>query len=223
MCYNQTAPGNPYSAPPPGPVVPPEQAPQRGPVSFAGSASNSGGFTPDPDDDIGAPIGDDNNDFIEGDISKQGANELGFKSTSGSPGPGGSAGSGALAGNSGSGKEGKDRGTGRYGAKKTKQVPFYTGDKRDGTSNSNAWATDKEDRRVLRDRDRVRELKKLPKKYLTDEEKDMVKMYSKIGKHESIFERASFALHWFCRNYGCYMYEELMGIPEYVRTQEEEP
>ena len=221
MCYNQTAPGNPYSAPPPGPVVPPEQAPQRGPVSFAGSASNSGGFTPDPDDDIGAPIGDDDNDFIEGDISKQGANELGFKSTSGSPGPGGSAGSGALAGNSGSGKEGKDRGTGRYGAKKTKQVPFYTGDKRDGTSNSNAWATDKEDRRVLRDRDRVRELKKLPKKYLTDEEKDMVKMYSKIGKHESIFERASFALHWFCRNYGCYMYEELMGIPEYVRTKEE--
>ena len=117
-------------------------------------------------------------------------------------------------------KDGGDKGARSLAGGKNKQIPFYTGDKRDGISNANAWMPkNDEDRRVLRDRDRARELKKLPKKYLTDEEKDMVKMYSKIGKHESIFERASFALHWFCRNYGCYMYDELMGVPEYARRE----
>ena len=223
MCYNQLKQSKAYQGSPP--VVNPYQPSQnRSPMSFAGGTPTRSDFQgPALDEMEGAPPSDDEDDFINTKAAKQGTNELGFKSPSNSGAGGGGGGlnsGGGPGGGSGDGEKGAGAFAGGKG--KSKQIPFYTGEKQRGGGDGNSWQPeDKEDRRVLRDRDRARELKKLPKRYLTDEEKDLVKMYSKVGKHESIFERASFALHWFCRNYGCYKYEELMGIPDYARTKRE--
>ena len=224
ICYEKTKSKNPYAVAPAGPMALSEQNSTRSPVSFTGSVSNQSNFqTSDLNDDIDAPGEDSGKDLIEEEGLESEANELSFKPPSESKGSGDSDSSGALTGDSGIGKKEADKEFRSLAEEKQNdQMPFYTGGKKMGTGNANAWVPeDDEDKRVLKDWGRANELKKLPKKYLTDEEKDMVKMYSKIGKHESIFERASFALHWFCRNYGCYMYEELMGIPEYVRTNKE--
>ena len=116
----------------------------------------------------------------------------------------------------GTGSSAKGGGKGRQagasgGIGSGKQLPFYTGDVRDGTSNGDSWGPEA-DSKYLRQKYKAEQLKKLPREYLTDEEKDLVKMFSPPGKHESIFDRASFALHWFCRHYGCVGYNEAMGI-----------
>ena len=85
---------------------------------------------------------------------------------------------------------------------------------REGFLSENSW--DAEQRKWDYDKRRAAQLKKLLPRHLTPEEKDLVRMFTGPTKHESIFEYASFALHWFCRNHGCVGYYEAMGIPEYA-------
>ena len=219
MCYQQLDPTAAVNPPVLPPTVPGGVGPTTGVSGFTGGrANNNTSLPPVPGDEgIGAYAGpiDDDTDFITG-TGTPPANKVGFGgniSEGGGPGGGSDGlGGGGLPGGGSSDDEGERSLAGGKG--KSKDLPFYSGDPGRGKSDGN-W--DAEDRKWYADKKRAEGLKKLPSRYLTMDEKDLVKMYSKPGKHESIFERASFALHWFCRNYGCVGYDEAMGIPEYAR------
>ena len=221
MCYSQLG-GNP---PPAGPPVMPGSPIRGSPPVSVGSFTGLGTNVVKPPastyNEGDSPLaGMDIGDEIDGSkgmgIKPTGANELKFRSPQNEGGPGGS---GALAGRGTGGSPGDGKGEGGEkeagstagGIGSGKQLPFYTGDIRDGMSNGDSWGPEA-DAKYLRLKNKAEQLKKLPRKYLTDEEKDLVKMFSTPSKHESIFERASFAFHWFCRNYGCVGYDEDMGI-----------
>ena len=186
--------------------------------SFAGAKTKDIKSPTSPYDEGGNPYALGPEDENWGDLGNTRGkglenNDLKFQSTGNGGGPGG--GSGALAGGGGvqgpSSTGSKGRGTASAGTGKNKQIPFFTGDLKHWNNHGGSWGAE-DDAKYLRQKAKAAELRKLPSKYLTDEEKDLVKMFSKVGKWESIFERASFALHWFCRNYGCVGYAEAMGI-----------
>ena len=218
MCYSQLGGSPPPSGPP---TMPRNPVGGSAPLSVGGFAG--GGTTTvrppattfnEGDSPLaGRDIGDEIDSPMGSRMKPTGANELKFRPPQNEGGPGGG---GALAGGGTGGSTGGGDGKGRQagasgGIGSGKQLPFYTGDVRDGTSNGDSWGPEA-DSKYLRHKRKAEQLKKLPRKYLTEDERDLVKMFSPPGKYESIFERASFALHWFCRHYGCVGYNEAMGI-----------
>ena len=216
MCYSQLG-GSPPSGPP---TMPRSPVGGSTPLSVGGFAGGTTTVKPpattfnEGDSPLaGRDMGDEIDNPMGNQMKPTGANELKFRPPQNEGGPGGG---GALAGGGTGGSAGEGDGKGRQaggsgGIGSEKQLPFYTGDVRDGTSNGDSWGPEA-DSKYLRHKRKAEQLKKLPLKYLTDEEKDLVKMFSPPGKYESIFDRASFAFHWFCRHYGCVGYNEAMGI-----------
>ena len=219
MCYSQLGGSSPPSGPP---TMPRNPVGGSAPISVGGFAG--GGTTTvrppastynEGDSPLaGRDIGDEIDSPMGSRMKPTGTNELKFRPPQNEGGPGGG---GALAGGGTGGSTGGGDGKGNKqagasgGIGSGKQLPFYTGDVRDGTSNGDSWGPEA-DSKYLRHKRKAEQLKKLPRKYLTEDERDLVKMFSPPGKYESIFERASFALHWFCRHYGCVGYNEAMGI-----------
>ena len=215
MCYNQLDGGNPYAG------GGPQMTPPSTPVTVGGFAGGRGQgikppgsrFNEDGNPHAGLE-GDDDYDFLPTNQGQQMEdNNVKFQGPGGSGG--GPSGSGAMAGGGASpgGSDGGD-GAGKRGTAGSgdgKQLPFYTGDSKQGENNGDSWGAEW-DAKYLRHKRKAEALKKLPARLLTPDEKDLVKMYSWPSKHESIFERATFAFHWFCRNYGCLGYNEAMGI-----------
>ena len=201
------------------------QGPGVGVTGFTGGKTNEGIKGPGDRGDDGhsnyAHLMDDEGDeFLSGQGAIPPANELGFRGAGeGSGGSGGGVGgsSGGGLGGGGEGDNGERSLAGGMG--KNKDLPFYSGEEKNGFLDKNSW--DAEDRKWDYDRRRANNLKKLADRHLDDEERDLVKMFSTPGKNESIFERASFALHWFCRTHGgCYKYDEAMGIDETVKRDQ---
>ena len=203
------------------------QGPGVGVTGFTGGKTNEGIKGPGERGDDGTGnyahlMDDEGDEFLPGQGATPPTNELGFRGT----GEGSGAGSGGRGnGPGGEGdcleEGGEDNGERSLagGMGKNKDLPFYSGEEKSGFLEKDSWNA--EERKWDYDRRRAKQLKKLADRHLDEEEKDLVKMFSTPGKNESIFERASFALHWFCRTHGgCYKYDEAMGIDEIVKTDQ---
>ena len=176
-----------------------------------------------PEEEVpGAPEMEDEGDFLPPGPEPQKGKNVGFVPSGSGGGPGGSGAFGSASG--GPSGRGREDGSGeRELAKAEEDFPFQEGVDEEGGNDKRWEEGDDFGPQIEADRKRAEELKKLPKRYLTQEEKDLVRAFSPPGKHESIFEFHTFFFHWFCINYGCAGYFKAMGIPESMRRKIIEP
>ena len=229
MCYGEINQPTAQAAPPPGPGNIP-YTPPTGVAGFAGTTPHREfpGLSPMAEEGMPETPGvDDDGDFLPPGPEHPKGGNVGFVPSGGGGGSGGSAGLGGAGGGSSGGSGGNDKGAramAGLGPGGEGDFAFQAGMEEGEGEDNNSWAEgDDFGPQIEKDRKKAEDLKKLPDKYLTDEERDLLRAFSPPGKHENIFDFHSFMFHWFCRNYGCSGYFKAMGIPEDMRRKILEP
>lgn len=229
MCYGEINQPTAQAAPPPGPGNIP-YTPPTGVAGFAGTTPHREfpGLSPMAEEGMPETPGvDDDGDFLPPGPEPPKGGNVGFVPSGGGGGSGGSAGLGGAGGGSSGGSGGNDKGAramAGLGPGGEGDFAFQAGMEEGEGEDNNSWAEgDDFGPQIEKDRKKAEDLKKLPDKYLTDEERDLLRAFSPPGKHENIFDFHSFMFHWFCRNYGCSGYFKAMGIPEDMRRKILEP
>ena len=226
MCYGQINPTAQTVTPPgPGniPYTPPTEV-----AGFAGTMPNKDfpALSPTPEEgEPRAPGMEEEEDFLPAGPEKPTGSQTGFVPSGGSS-PGSGSGPGGSGGPSG-GSDNNDKGARALAGLKpggnSGDFAFQAGMEGEEGDNNSWKEGDDFGPQIEKDRKKAEDLKKLPLKYLSDEERDLLRAFTPPGKNESIFDFHSFMFHWFCRNYGCSGYFKAMGIPEDMRREIEEP